>query len=127
MRRSVEFGDVRLGSEALIALGIGVDLFDPGLLFLSLEGFALPPLGSSRTSTANGAITSVTWLPAEWCFAARTSFAQGSEWSLAGSFGTGLPLSSETRSTFTGTDTSHFLALTEPEWHSVLYVRFAPR
>lgn len=127
LRRSVDFGDTRLGSEASIALGIGVDVFDPGLLFLSLEGFALPPLGSSRASTANEAITSVTWLPVEWFFAARTSFRRGSEWSLAGSFGTGLPLSSETRSTSTGADSSHFLAVTEPEWRSVLYVRFTPK
>lgn len=127
LRRSVEFGDVRLGSEALIALGLGVDVLDPGLLFFSLEGFALPPLGSSRASTANEEITSVMWLPAEWCFAARTSFRRDSAWSLAGSFGTGLPLSSETRSTSTGADTSHFLAVTEPAWRSVLYVRFTPR
>jgi hypothetical protein len=127
LRRGVDFGDVHLGSEALIALGVGVDVFDPGLLFLSLEGFALPPLGSSRARTASEAITSVTSLPAEWCFAARTSFRQDSEWSLAGSFGTGLPLSSETRKTTTGADRSHFLAVSEPEWRSVLYVRFMPK
>jgi hypothetical protein len=66
IRRSVDFGDVRLGSEGYVALGAGVDVLAPGLLFLSVEGFVLPPLGSSRAAAASASVTGVSLVPAEW-------------------------------------------------------------
>jgi hypothetical protein len=127
LRGSVDFGDVRLGSQGVVALGAGADALARGLLSFSLEGYVLPPLGSSRASEANPAITGVTLLPAEWLVAARTSFRPDSDWSLSASFGTGIPVSSETRRSGTTTDTAYFLGLTEPAWRTTLTVRFAPR
>ena len=127
LRQAVDFADVRLGNQAFLALGVGADVLSPGLLFLSLEGFALPPLGSSRADTASAELSAVSLFPAEWLFAARSSFRPGGQWSVAASVGTGLPFSSETRSTGSGESTSHFLGVTEPEWRTLVTVRFAPR
>jgi hypothetical protein len=127
LRSAVDYADVRLGDGGFLALGVGVDVLEPGLLFLSLEGFALPPLGSSRAPTANAAVNGVRLFPAEWLFAIRTTFRPDGEWSLAGSIGTGLPFSSETRATDSGDSTSHFVGITEPEWRAILALRFAPR
>ena len=127
LRSATDFGDVRLGNEGFLALGAGVDVLDPGLLFLSLEGWALPPLGGSRAPTANAAVSGVSLLPAEWLFAVRSSFRPDSEWSLSAAFGTGLPVSSETRRSPAGESTSYFLGMTEPEWRTLLAVRFAPK
>ncbi|HWZ89194.1 MAG TPA: hypothetical protein VNW92_10100, partial [Polyangiaceae bacterium] len=91
LRSAVDFGDVHLGNEGYFALGAGVDVLAPGLLFLSLEGFALPPLTSSRSAYANAALTSVSLFPAEWLFGVHSSLRCDSEWSLAASIGTGLP------------------------------------
>jgi OmpA-OmpF porin, OOP family len=126
-RRAVDFADVRLGNQGFLALGVGVDVLAPGLLFLSLEGFALPPLGSSRSDTASPSLSAVSLFPAEWLFAMRSSFRPGGQWSLAASVGTGLPFSSETRSAASGESTSHFLGVTEPEWRTLVILRFAPR
>jgi hypothetical protein len=127
LRGSAEFGDVRLGNQGFVGLGAGVDLLARGLLFLSLEGFGLPPLGSSRASAADSTVTGVTLFPAEWLFAVHSSFRPDDEWSLSGSIGTGLPFSSETRATSNGSSTAHFLGVTEPAWRTLLALRFAPR
>jgi hypothetical protein len=127
LRSAVDFGDVRLGSQGFVALGAGVDLVAPGLLFLSVESFALPPLVSSRAAAASAEVTGVSLLPAEWLLSVHSSFRRDSDWSLSGSFGTGLPLSSETRLTAGSSSTAHFLGLTEPEWRAVLALRFEPQ
>jgi OOP family OmpA-OmpF porin len=127
LRQAVDFADVRLGNQAFLALGVGADVLAPGLLFLSLEGFALPPLGSSRADTASAALSAVSLFPAEWLFAVHSSLRPGGQWSLAASVGTGLPFSSETRSAGSVESTSHFLGVTEPEWRTLVAVRFAPR
>lgn len=123
LRKSSEYGDVRLGNQGLIALGAGADVLTRGLLFLSLETFALPALGSSRASGASSSLASVTSIPAEWLVAASTTFRPHGEWQLAASFGTGLPLSGETR----GGMGASYLGVTSPEWRTVLSLHFAPR
>jgi hypothetical protein len=127
LRSAVDFGDVRLGNEAFVGLGVSVDALSPGLLSFSLEGYGLPPLTSSRANTANASLTEVTLFPAEWLVAAQTSFSALSEWSLSGSFGTGIPVSSETRSAGSASSTSYFLGVTEPAWRTILTVRFTPK
>lgn len=127
VREAVEFGDVRLGNQGLFAFGAGIDALAPGLLFFSLEALALPPLASNRASTANSALSGVTLFPAEWLFAVHSSLRPSSQWSLSIAAGTGLPLSSETRHSSTGSSTVYFLAVTEPEWRALIAVRFAPR
>jgi hypothetical protein len=126
LRSAVDFGDVRFGSAGFLALGAGVDVLGPGLLFLSLEGFALPPLVGSRAPNASPTLSGVSLVPAEWLFALRSSFRPGSAWSVSAAFGTGLPVSSETRRTSAGESTSYFLGMTDPEWRTLLAVRFAP-
>ncbi len=123
VRQASDYGDVRLGNQGVIALGAGVDVLSRGLLFLSLEAFALPPLASNRATAANPAVTSERWLPAEWLLAVSSTLRPHGEWQLSGSFGTGLPLSNETRAGVS----NDFLGLTTPTWRSILSLRFSPR
>jgi hypothetical protein len=127
LRGGVEFGDAHLGSEGYVALGLGIDALAPGLLFFGLEGYALPPLSSSRAASANSNLSSVTLIPAEWLLSVRSSFQRDSDWSLSASIGTALPLSSETLRAAAGGGTTYFAGVTTPEWRTVLAVRFAPQ
>ena len=123
LRESSDYGDVHFGDQGLIALGVGGDVFTRGLLFVSVEAFALPPLGSNRAPTASSTLTAERWFPAEWLLAASTTFRPHGQWQLSASFGTGLPFSSETRAGAS----EEFLAVTTPAWRSVLSLHFAPQ
>jgi hypothetical protein len=126
IRGGIDFGDAHLGSEGYVALGAGIDALAPGLLFLGLEAYALPPLTSSRAESANSSVASVVLAPAEWLFSLRSSFRRDSEWSLCGSIGSGIPLSSETLSAAAGGATTHFAGITTPEWRMIVALRFLP-
>ncbi|HEX7451579.1 MAG TPA: hypothetical protein VF294_04810, partial [Polyangiaceae bacterium] len=111
LRSAVDFASVRLGNQGFAALGLGFDVFDPGLLFASLEAFALPSLGRSRAAAANSAISSESRIPAEWLLAVHTCFVEHGTWTLSVAAGSGIPLSSETRETSAGGATARFLGL----------------
>jgi hypothetical protein len=126
LRHAQDFGDVRLGNQGFVALGLGVDLLDPGLLFLSLEAFGLPSLGSARAPAASAAVTAETLVPAEWLASIHSSFLENGSWTLSLAGGTGIPFSSETRQTMNGTSTTHFIGLSSPDFRALLALRFAP-
>ncbi|MEP7050379.1 MAG: hypothetical protein ABJB12_08510 [Pseudomonadota bacterium] len=129
LRRSLDFGGIRLGNQGVIALGWGLDLLDPGRLFVGLEAFALPALGDGRAAQGPSGATSstrVTYVPAEWLVSVRSCFRRNNAWSLGVAAGTGIALSSETRSSAAGTTTTRFLGVATPDFRSLLVLRFAP-
>lgn len=126
LRRSLDFGGVHLGNQGFLALGVGLELLDPGQLFIGLEAFALPPLSHSRATLSDSVATAETFMPAEWLASVHSCFEKHGSWSLGVAAGTGIPLSSETRDNSGGPSTSHFLGVTTPGFRSLLVLRFAP-
>lgn len=127
LRKAVDFGGVRLENQGLVALGMGVELLDPGLLFISVEAFGLPPLSSNnRTDGGSPQVREARLFPAEWLGAVHSSFAKGGSFTLSLGAGSGIPLSSETREDANGRVTTHFLGLTTPDFRSLLVLRFTP-
>ncbi len=126
LRSAVDFANVRLGNQGFGALGLGFDVFDPGLLFVSVEAFALPSLGTSQAVAANSAISSESLIPAEWLLSVHSCFVEHGTWTLSVAAGSGIPLSSETRQTSTGEATARFLGLGAPDFRSLLALRFVP-
>jgi len=124
LRRAIDFGSVRLGNQGSATLGLGVDVFDPGLLFLTVEAFALPPLGNSQAAAANSAISSESLFPAEWLLSVHSCFEKRGSWTLGVAGGSGIPLSSETRESSAGSTTAHFLGLGAPDFRSLVVLRF---
>ncbi len=123
LRRAVDFGGVRLGNQAVLALGVGVEVLAPDLLFVAVEAFASPPLADNRAPSAGPEVTEVNLFPAEWLATVHSSFGTA-HWSLGLGAGSGLPLSSETRSTPYGPSTAHFLGATTPDFRSLLVLRY---
>ncbi|MET0792924.1 MAG: hypothetical protein ABW061_15495 [Polyangiaceae bacterium] len=129
MRRAVDFGGVRLGNQAFIALGVGVEFLTPGLLFFGVEAFGSPSLANNRSASASPLVTDVQLFPAEWLATLHSTLGTTS-FAFSLGAGSGIPLSSETRTSSSGPSTSHFLGLTTPDFRSLLVVRYtlsAPR
>jgi hypothetical protein len=125
LRRSVDFAGTTLGNQGFVALGVFASLF-PGWLALSAELFGLPPLSDSRGSAASPGVTSVRLFPAEWLAGVHSSFGHRGPWTLSLAAGSGLPLSSETRESSSGPETSYFTGMTTPDFRSLLVLRFTP-
>ncbi|HET7543456.1 MAG TPA: hypothetical protein VFK05_26465, partial [Polyangiaceae bacterium] len=111
LRRTVDFGGVSLGNQAFVALGVAASVF-PGWLTVSAEAFGLPALSDSRGSAAGLRVTSARLFPAEWLGGLHSSFGQRGPWTLSLAAGGGIPLSSETRDSSSGPETSHFVGMT---------------
>ncbi len=126
LRRRLDVGEARLGNQAFLGLGFGMELLEPGLLFVGVEAFGLPPLASSQASQHDVALRGETLFPAEWLASVHTCFHKQGHWTLGIAAGSGIPLSSETRLGPTGSGTDHFLGLTTPSMHSLVMLRFAP-
>ncbi len=129
LRRAIDFGGVRLGDQAFIALGVGLEVLAPGLLFVSVEAFGSPPLSDNRAGSAGPRVSDVTLFPAEWLASVHSSLGTAN-WALGLGAGSGIPLSNETRQSASGTTTSRFLGLTTADFRSLLVLRYtlnAPR
>jgi len=125
LRRTVDFAGVELGNQGFFALGFAGSVL-PNWLTLSAEVFGLPPLSENPGSAASPRITSTRVFPAEWLLGAHSSFGSGGPWTVSVAAGSGIPLSSETRETSNGAETSYFAGVTTPDFRSLLVVRFAP-
>src|SRR5262249_54181703 len=66
LRRAVDFGAGRFGSERSAALGVAFDLVARERLTLAAEIFALPSLVGSTSARGERADARLTSLPAEW-------------------------------------------------------------
>jgi len=125
LRQAVDFAGVELGNQGYIGLGVAGSLL-PRWLTLSAEVFGLPPLSESRGSAASPRVTSVRLFPAEWLLGAHSSFGSRGPWTFTIAAGSGLPFSSETRESSSGSETSYFAGMTTPDFRSLIVVRFAP-
>jgi len=126
LRQAVDFAGVELGNQGFVALGVAGAVL-PNWLTLSAEVFGLPPLSENRGSAASPGVTNVRLFPAEWLLGAHSSLGSHGPWTLTVAAGSGIPLSSETRESSNGPQTSYFTGMTTPDFRSLLVVRFAPQ
>ena len=125
LRRAVDFGGVALGNQGFVALGVAADVLPSGWLSVSAEAFGLPPLSDNRGTAASPLVKEVRLFPAEWLVGVHSSFGSGGAWTVSFAAGTGIPLSSETRTSPNGSETSQFMGLTTPDFRSLVVLRFA--
>lgn len=123
LRRSVELGTGRWGSQACVALGAAVDLVSEHRLFLAAEAFALPPLTETTSARGRALGAETTWIPAEWLLSLGARPDAEAPWTLVLGAGSGLPLSSERRDD--GPRTT-FFGPTTPAFRGLIAVRYAP-
>lgn len=109
LRRPTTFFGLRVGSQALIALGAGYELAGPRLSF-ALEGYVLPSLIDSGSHGH---------LPAEWLLSARWAPRFFGNVSVGLGGGGALPLPSRV-------DDGH-VAFGVPSLRALAYVRLTPR
>jgi len=101
LRTPTRFANTRLGPQAVLALGAGVDVLRE-TLSLAVEAFALPVLASQPSGG--------TLVPAEWMVTARTvPFADGA-WAASLGGGTAIPLTEG--------------AITASAWRAVLSIQY---
>ena len=122
LRPSAEIASVRLGSQALFAVGASYAAVRRYLL-LGIEAYVLPSLidNSSQRAAALGIETSV--LQSEWIASVRSLLDADESFSLTLAAGASLPLSHE-RSV---TTSRNFVAPGSPAARALLELRFAPR
>lgn len=125
LRQAVDFGGVKFGNQGFLAFGAAAALL-PGWLALSAELFGLPALSDSRGNAASPLVSSARLFPAEWLVGAHSALGQSGPWTLSIAGGGGIPLSSETRESSSGPETSRFLGATAPDFRAVMSVRFSP-
>jgi hypothetical protein len=123
LREPVELGGARLGTEIVTALGVGVSTLDGGLLDVALEAWLrFTPISQERPGVGSGVLDG-TLAPTEWMLSLRT---QLESVSLRLGAGTAIPLSSETRRSVDGQESTEFVGgLTAPEFRAVFGVRYA--
>lgn len=126
LRRPVEIGGARLGTQLISSLGAGADVLPKDRLALGVEAWLLPTLLSQRRTLPDGTlVTSGELFPAEWMFSARTRV---DDTVLALGLGSAIPWSSETRKATNGEEsTTHFAGVTAPRFRAVVVIRYAPR
>jgi hypothetical protein len=108
LRRPALLYGSRIGSQALLALGLGYELHGPPLTF-AVEAYALPSL--IRPSTTR-------YLPAEWLASVSLRPRPWPRWAFGLGGGSGLALSSNTGSPAFGFGV--------PAFRGLLFARFAP-
>ena len=121
LRPSAEIASVRMGSQALFALGASYVAVRRYLL-LGLEAYLLPSLldNTSQRAAALGIETRV--LQSEWLASARSLLDADESFSLTLAAGTSLPLSWE----HSGSTSRHFVAPASPAARLMLELRYAP-
>ncbi|HEX7669893.1 MAG TPA: hypothetical protein VF395_09930 [Polyangiaceae bacterium] len=125
LRRPVEIGGARLGTQLTSSFGAGANVLPSGRLALAVEAWLLPTFLSQRRTLPDGTlVTSGNLFPAEWMFSARTRL---DDTVLALGLGSAIPWSSETRRATTGEEsTTNFAGVTAPRFRAVLVVRYVP-
>jgi hypothetical protein len=108
LRRPSDFFGLRVGSQALVAVGVGYELAGPRLSF-SVEQYLLPSLIDSGK---------LRYLPAEWLLSSRWAPRFFGNFSVGAGLGGGLPLPS-------GDDGGH-AGFGAPRFRALSYVRFTP-
>jgi hypothetical protein len=109
LRKSVPLADVRFGSQAVAALGAGVDLLPAERLSFGVEAIVMPSLVRQERARGDASL-----VPAEWLASVRSAPLSDRALLLQLAGGTGLPLFDDE------------LALTSPRFRLLLAVRYAP-
>jgi hypothetical protein len=120
LRRTEELEGARVGSQALVGVGGGIDLLPRELLSVIAEAYALPTFSEQHSisvpadaigtvSTPNGQYIA----PAEWMLSVRTAPLFGGDLQLQLGGGGPIPLSSDA-------------PITNPRFRFALSVRYAP-
>jgi hypothetical protein len=109
LREAADFYGSRIGSQALLALGVGYELAAPRLA-LTLEAYALPSLIAAGTTH---------YLPAEWLGSLHYTPSGRWSWLTCGAGGgTGLPWSNN--------GVNSFSAFGVPSYRVLAFARFTP-
>jgi hypothetical protein len=93
LRRPVRLGQIRLGTQAVVAAGVAAALDAESRYRLALEAFAHPVLVSQPSSDENGTVLDTRYVPAEWLASLQAAFDQRQTVRGVLGFGTALPLS----------------------------------
>lgn len=118
LRRPVELGTLRRGSELYAAAGAALQL--SGAFAVSVEAFALPSLIDATSARAREHGVSTRSVPAEWFGRLRWSSPDGASFAIGA--GSGLPLGSESRNG----GSERMLSATSPELRLHCDLRYAP-
>lgn len=120
LRKAVDFGTVRKGSEAVLGLGVAFEALASPLLSFGLEAWLRPGLAGRP----DGVEASELDLPAEWLVQTTYAWDPKGPFSLTLGGGSGLPLSS---SPGPNGETAHFSGVTAPAFRALLALRVTPR
>lgn len=125
LREPVTFGGANLGTQWVSALGAGYDAVGGGRLTIALEAFVAPYLSSQDRTLPDGTrVDAGALVPSEWMLSARTHLAS---FSIGLGGGTAIPLSSESRTSPVGVETtSNYAAPTSPQYRFALSLRYVP-
>lgn len=119
LRRAVDFGTVRKGSEAVLGVGAAYAVSTSPHLGVGLEAWFRPGLAGKPEGAAQDALD----FPAEWLASTTFAWDPNGGFSLAAAGGTGLPLSKGPSSS--GSIES-FAGVTAPAFRALLALRFTP-
>lgn len=123
LRPTTRFATAKLGTSAMTAVGLGIDILTDELLSFAAEAWMLPVLVSQPgRSSPSTEVKDGLLVPAEWLASFRSAPAADKGFSLQLGGGTGIPLSSETRD---GTS-EQFAGVTTPRFRLVFAVRYTP-
>ncbi len=123
LRRSVELGSVRWGSQAVTALGLSLEVLPRELGVLGAELALFPSLTDASSARARAIAVDTRLLPAEWLFSVRSRLRADEPWTVALAAGAGLALSSES----SAAGERRFMAPTSPGLRLLAEVRYTPR
>ena len=118
MRPVTQLLGARIGTQANVALGVGVDILSHELLSAVVEARALPTFAEQAivTMTQQGIVTTPggsMLVPAEWMLSARTAPFSGSDLAIQLGGGGALPLAGDPQ-------------ITTPRFRFALSIRYAP-
>jgi hypothetical protein len=119
LRRAVDFGTVRKGSEAVLGVGAAYRVLSSPRLAVGVEGWLRPGL----SGRPQGADAETLDLPAEWLLSTTFAWDPDGGFSLAAAGGSGLPLS---KAPSPSGAMDSFAGVTAPAFRALVALRFTP-
>jgi hypothetical protein len=120
LRRAVDFGTVRKGSEAVIGAASTVRVLASPSVLVGIEAWLRPGLAGSPPGADPDALD----LPAEWLLSTVFAWDPNGPFSLAAAGGSGLPLS---KGPAASGGTESFAGVTAPTFRALVALRFTPK
>jgi hypothetical protein len=122
LRRSVELGSIRWGSQAVTTLGLSLEVLPHELAVLGAELLLFPSLVDASSARAKTLALETRLLPAEWLLSVRSRPHADEPWTAALAAGAGLALSSDS----SPAGERRFVAPTSPGLRVLAEVRYTP-